>query len=498
MRGTIVIFLLAITWPSLQALFTVTSEHDSYDGELHGKITMGCRFSPVEESQISQLSVIWQRLEPLPAIEVYRLETGVESRKFTDGQFQNRSQLLKDELKKYRAVLELFPLQINDSGTYQCIVKHEEADYKKTTLTVRAPYRPVRKSIRRMDNEEVELSCESQGFPQARVVWSEDELTKRMNSTVQKTSEGTYRVTSRVTVMGNVIKNYTCSFVDEKTSGVSASFKIPGEIPVRSKWSHGYAAVGVIAVMCVGFAVTSLILHWKRKGQKNKGSMSTVCLSSQPNLTVTSADFLIPKKDLNPDTFTVSSEVCGEKAEKLREALMHRYAELEATELRSGFTLICGETQHSHLQPIIPGPKETVLLEGKEGSGKSSVARKLAFSWANNTNSDPVSLAGTRLVILVNFEEGDGDFFQLVRSSIPSEADLETADVKNILLGNTDSLLILDGYRKGYGALDETLVKFLKDRSTSRVLITARPGQLGSVGEMVTKTLKLHTQTENT
>uniref|UniRef100_A0A3B1K5D0 Si:ch211-241b2.5 n=1 Tax=Astyanax mexicanus TaxID=7994 RepID=A0A3B1K5D0_ASTMX len=271
MKRTIFIFLLAITWPSTQALFTVTSEQDSYDGELHKKITMGCRFSPVEKSQISQLSVIWQRVEPLPVMEVYRLEKGVEIRNVTDGQFQNRAQLLKDELKKFRAVLELFPLQISDSGTYQCIVKHKEADYKKTTLTVRAPYRPVRKNIRRLNNEEVELSCESQGFPLAHVDWSEEELTRRMNNTSEKTSEGTYKLTSRVTVTGNVIKNYTCSFMEEKKTGPSATFNIPGEIPVRSNWSHGYAAVGVISVMCLGFAVTSLILHWRRKG---------VCLNS--------------------------------------------------------------------------------------------------------------------------------------------------------------------------------------------------------------------------
>ncbi|KAG9266358.1 selection and upkeep of intraepithelial T-cells protein 5-like [Astyanax mexicanus] len=500
MKRTIFIFLLAITWPSTQALFTVTSEQDSYDGELHKKITMGCRFSPVEKSQISQLSVIWQRVEPLPVMEVYRLEKGVEIRNVTDGQFQNRAQLLKDELKKFRAVLELFPLQISDSGTYQCIVKHKEADYKKTTLTVRAPYRPVRKNIRRLNNEEVELSCESQGFPLAHVDWSEEELTRWMNNTSEKTSEGTYKLTSRVTVTGNVIKNYTCSFMEEKKTGPSATFNIPGEIPVRSNWSHGYAAVGVISVMCLGLAVTSLFLHWRRKGQKNKGSMSTVCITSEPNLTVTSADFLIPKKDAKPDSFSVSSEVCGEKVEKLREVLMKRYAELDTSELRSGFTLICGEAQFSHLQPLIPGPKQTVLLEGREGSGKSSVSRTLASSWAKNVSSGPVSLSGIRLVILVNFEGADGDFFQVVRSNIPSEADLETADVKNILLGNTDSLLLLDGYRKGDREVDETLVKFLKERSSSRVLITARPGQLSSAGEVITRIFQLHTentQTEN-
>ncbi|XP_036443467.1 uncharacterized protein si:ch211-241b2.5 isoform X2 [Colossoma macropomum] len=492
MKGATFTFLLAIMWPSLQALFTVEPEQNSYDGELHKNIRIACRFSPVKN--VAQLSVIWQRIDLSPVVDVYRLEKGLENHNFTGKSFQKRARLLKDELDKYRAVLELSQLQINDSGTYQCIVRLEEADYKKTTLTVRAPYTAVKKGIRRLGNEEVELSCESQGFPLARMVWSDgrlQDLMERSNSSSEKTSEGTYKVISRVTVKESIMDNYTCSILlDGKVQ--SATFDIPGEIPGKSKWSHGYAAIGVIAVMCVGFVTTSVIVHRRKKGQKNRDSISTICKSSEPNLTVTSTDSLLPKTPFfRADAFAFSSEVCEGKAENLREVLKQRYAELSTMAgCALQHSLLCGESQ-CDLQSIVPGSRKAILLEGEEGSGKSSLAKKLAFSWADGSSSDPFNISKTWLVILVDFEGAEGDFFQVVKSKIPSEAGLETADVKEILLGNMDSLLILDSYKEGNREMDESLIKFLKDRSACRVLITARPGQHSNLEDTVTKTLQL-------
>lgn len=115
------------------------SEQDSYKGELHSDVRIVCRFSEVES--VSHLSVIWLRTQPQPQKEVYRLEKGLESNNFTDKLFRKRARLLKDELKNFRAVLELSQLEINDTGTYQCIIRQEEVDYKETTLTVQGQSR---------------------------------------------------------------------------------------------------------------------------------------------------------------------------------------------------------------------------------------------------------------------------------------------------------------------------------------------------------------------
>lgn len=127
--------LLTLVFLSSVALFTVESEQNSYNGELHDKITMGCRFSSIPS--VSDISVIWKRISPLPSVDLYQLDKGRENPSAISTQFQSRVRLLREELKKFRAVIELSQLRLNDSGTYQCIVIHaSEDDYKQTTLTV--------------------------------------------------------------------------------------------------------------------------------------------------------------------------------------------------------------------------------------------------------------------------------------------------------------------------------------------------------------------------
>lgn len=111
------------------------SEQDSYDGEAQNKITMGCQFSQVQS--ISRVSVIWKRISPSPTLEVYHLDMGHEKPNVTSQQYQSRVRLLREELKNFRAVIEISQLRLNDSGTYQCIVVQDEADYKQTKLNVR-------------------------------------------------------------------------------------------------------------------------------------------------------------------------------------------------------------------------------------------------------------------------------------------------------------------------------------------------------------------------
>lgn len=120
-------------------LFTVESEQDSYNGELHDRVTMGCRFSRVPS--VSGVSVIWRRIKPLPSDEVYLLDKGKENQNGTSALFRPRVRLLREELERFRAVIEISPLRLNDSGTYRCIVIHDgEADYKQTALTIRGQF----------------------------------------------------------------------------------------------------------------------------------------------------------------------------------------------------------------------------------------------------------------------------------------------------------------------------------------------------------------------
>uniref|UniRef100_A0A4W4DWF2 Si:ch211-241b2.5 n=1 Tax=Electrophorus electricus TaxID=8005 RepID=A0A4W4DWF2_ELEEL len=200
--------LFSVSLP-FTALFTVEAEQDSYYAELHSEIKMD--------------------------------------------RFRGRAQLVKEDLLKFRAVLELSQLQLNDSGMYRCIVKHQDVDYKQTKLTIWGQF-SLEKNIRRTGTEEVELSCQSQGFPLAKVIWRDGRLQSLMQgsrSTNETTSEGTWNITSRVTVHTNVISNYTCSFESENRDSQEATFRIP--------------AIAVVAVIVI-VAVTSLVLHRRRKG----------------------------------------------------------------------------------------------------------------------------------------------------------------------------------------------------------------------------------------
>ncbi|XP_062868151.1 golgin subfamily A member 6-like protein 25 [Trichomycterus rosablanca] len=489
-----------------KALFTVKSEQNSYDAELHGTVRMACRFSPVQSA--SQISVIWRRIEPSPPVNVHQLQSGREKLDSVDERFRHRARLLTDELNNLRAVLELSQVRINDSGTYQCIVRETETetDYKQTTLTVRAPYAPVRKSLRRISQNEVELSCASRGFPLARVLWSAGRLaelrsTIRSNSSNETNGDGTFSVTSRLNVTDEP-ENYTCSFITEDGRvNVSATFSIPGEIP-KDGSLLGSTCLAIIAIFLTGVAVcflTLLIRRRKKKSLCQKGADVTQndCLSPDQNLTLTWTDLLLPKTDSKADTFVISSEVYDGRVENLREVLKRNYAQLStaADMMTLPDSVLSGDDQLCETQAVLPGLRETVLLEGEEGPIRSSISQTLAFVWAGSFSSDAFrSVCDLRLLISVDLNKAEGDFYQAVKSRLPTESGLETNDLKEILLGDEDCLLILDSYKEGDGELDESLGEFLTERKTCRVLITSRPGENRTLVEVVRKVLSLHTE----
>ncbi|KAK3524636.1 hypothetical protein QTP70_032189, partial [Hemibagrus guttatus] len=321
MRGEIFTLLL-VTWPCLQALFVVESEQVSYDGEVHDKVTMGCRFSRIPS--VSRVSVIWKRINPPPTLEVYHLDMGHETPNFTNPHFQSRVRLLREELENFRAVIELSQLRLSDSGTYQCIVIQDEADYKQTQLNVRAPYKLIKKTIRTLSEKKVELSCESQGFPLARVTWSdskfnEQHLTNRSINSHTRNGDGVFIVTSRLNVTYDA-ENYTCSYVsDDGKASLTATFVIPDELSETNKWTKGYAAISVIVVLCVGLAFLLLILRRRKKEHTHLDISSVKCESPDKNLRVTSTDHLLPNSDSRVDTLTFTSDSWNGKTEDLQD-----------------------------------------------------------------------------------------------------------------------------------------------------------------------------------
>ncbi|KAJ8006379.1 hypothetical protein DPEC_G00134610, partial [Dallia pectoralis] len=187
---------------------------------------MGCRFQPV--NQHLNLTVVWRRVLPPPVVEVYRLENGLEDLLPANHPYHSRARLALMELRNGWAKLELSRLRINDSGTYECLVSMGVADYKETVLSVKASYKPIKKSILSREGEEVDLVCESGGYPEATFSWSDgnNKVLSSNDSHVQ-TPDQLFQVTSKITVRSSVKNNYTCSIGDGVPNSLLYRFIIP-------------------------------------------------------------------------------------------------------------------------------------------------------------------------------------------------------------------------------------------------------------------------------
>ncbi|KAI2651657.1 Programmed cell death 1 ligand 1 [Labeo rohita] len=483
MRGTLVIIFQALLWPvvSASAMFTVSLEKSVYEAELHGDVRLVCLFSKVKS--LSDLAVMWSRVEPKPDVNLYWLERGKEIHNYTNTAFIKRAHLIHEQLNQNRAVLHLKKLRVKDSGTYRCIVKEgDDGDYKQVTLNVTAPYTLIKKTVIKKGQDEVELSCESQGFPSAQVIWSDGQnanLTDMSNSTTQSTDEDLIHIISKLTVKRDLVNNYTCSFLmkDEILPHCSAQY------------------VWIVAVVVVLLAIVfiSVILHRRKNGQKNRRNESSKCAFLFPHSAKT--DSLLNVNENVMQTCDINSEETAEKPPSLRNMLIQQYLHLcTNTEINSrlaSYALLSKEGQSLNISSILPDKKEIILLLGEPDSGKTSLAQILSSCWAESTTTDPFNIHRLHLVFQVDCSRAKGDFFQVIKSSVSYEKPLDMSELREALLGTTDCLLILDGYLEGNKELDETLEWFLTERQTCRVLVTSHPGKCPALEKSVRTVLHL-------
>lgn len=127
------------------------------------------------------------------------------------------------------------------------------------------------------------------------------------------------------------------------------------------------------------------------------------------------------------------------------------------------------------LQALLPGPEQTLFLEGPPGSGKTSVAQLLAFSCSSGPSY--VDLSGIRLLVLLDCDKVKGHLLQEITRLLPASERWTEEGLRAVLAPSGEVLLLLDGYREGQQDFDQSLRRFLQERSGCRVLITACPGQ---------------------
>ncbi|KAJ8286610.1 hypothetical protein GJAV_G00041110 [Gymnothorax javanicus] len=482
-----------LLWPVVPALFTVEVSQRSYQAEFGGTVMMECKF-PLGDSE-QNLSVFWSRIQPGLSMEVYQLENGLEDLTFQDPHYHGRVRLLQEELKKGRAVLQISNLRINDSGMYQCLLERGGADYKQTALTVRAPYKSINK-ILKTSGEEVHLSCDSQGYPLATVVWTDltgRNITNESNATIATNTNNLFQITSTVLVK-SLNNTYTCTFVREGLVDQSAHFHIPDDIPKEMNGRSSLVPLmfviifGIISV-CVG---TVVYLRYKGKKQHMIGATRDFLLEGYTPACLT-----------KETTVEIQVNKEGDNGvENLRAVLRSRYARFESDavvlEHHGNYydKVLLQHLRNRDGSPVeatalLPDVGESRLLEGEPKSGKTRAVLAMACSWAQNTMQDPFGVTLCQLVVLVSCEGVTSDLFQEVMTQLGLDAELTVSSLQEILTGPVDTLLILDGYKFGNRDLDESLRKFLEGRQACRVLVTALPGQCTNLGEFFQTVLVL-------
>ncbi|KAM7393016.1 hypothetical protein PAMA_007910 [Pampus argenteus] len=435
-----IVFVLQVMFqPSLSAvLFTVEAEQTKYTSEFGGDIAMRCRFQPVPSNILTGLKVTWHWITSHSAREVYMMDNGKENLSSQDPDFHGRVKVLTEELKNGQAVLQVSRLRINDSGMYQCLVQTGEgADYKKIKLSVTAPYKAVTKHIEETaEGDKVLLTCQSEGYPESPVVWQDGhQQTLNANTTSVSTQDQLFKVTSQILVRSSDKNNYTCSFTND---GHSATFHIPDEIPLHHTNHTLIIALSISVILVI---VVAVITYRRRKDSMEEilGAFLKACYSD----------------------FSFSTEVG------------HNW------DLPTGYSLQNNKGQSIALEALLPDAGEMLYLEGPPGSGKTAIAHILVSSWAEgptDARSNLLDLSVLRLLLYVDCSTVKGDLFQEIMSQLSLREKILMEDqLRTVLTGSSDTLLLLDGYREGNHLFDESLKKFLCERGGCRVLVTACP-----------------------
>ncbi|XP_029469705.1 programmed cell death 1 ligand 2 isoform X2 [Rhinatrema bivittatum] len=298
------LLLLEIMLHLVAALFTVETAQSVYVAHYGSTVNMTCMFPVAGGINMKDLKVYWHHKSSSQAMEkeIYLLDGGKENLNMQDAGYRGRATLLKDELYRGHAVLQIANVKLTDAGTYVCLIIYGGADHEQVTLQVKAPYTRINtwtEGALFSTTRNVSLSCQSEGFPLPEVFWLNHGINSSLppHTSHSMTADGLYNVTSRLPIGPSSHQNYSCVFwnaeLNERTS--AEFFLLAEEEPSDVQRSLLLLTISTCIVPIVLF---SAICFVKRK------SLLRVCTGKKMNQETVNDVFLTKEENwqLNPPT----------------------------------------------------------------------------------------------------------------------------------------------------------------------------------------------------
>ncbi|XP_009998952.1 PREDICTED: programmed cell death 1 ligand 1-like [Chaetura pelagica] len=283
MEKPLIFCLFLFYWHFLYALFTVEAPQSLYTVEHGNNVTMECTFPVHGKLEFRDLSVIWEKKDKLKK-QVYALLRGEEDLKNQDSDFEGRIKLFKENLSLGQSLLQITDVKLRDAGLYHCLIGYGGADYKAINLQVKAPYRTITQGVVSTGDNEWKLTCRSEGYPQAEVLWKNreyEDLTHRANTSYETGNDQLYRVTSTLTIKSRTDEIFFCIFWNkELQENTSAILHIPDSVDgVLRTESRRFIGAILIVTALLG-SVFMLFMLCIRKAIANKDNRTSVDSSS--------------------------------------------------------------------------------------------------------------------------------------------------------------------------------------------------------------------------
>ncbi|XP_051055918.1 programmed cell death 1 ligand 1 [Phodopus roborovskii] len=192
--------------------FTITAPKDLYEVEYGSNVTIECRFPVEGQLDLLSLVVYWEKNDN----QVIQFVDGKADLTHQHSSFRGRAWLPKEQLLKGNAGLQITNVKLQDAGVYCCMIGYGGADYKRITLKVNAPYRKINHRIS-MDptTSEHELTCQAEGYPEAKVIWTnsgKQSLSGNTTVTTSQTKEKLFNVTSTLRINATANDVFYCTF----------------------------------------------------------------------------------------------------------------------------------------------------------------------------------------------------------------------------------------------------------------------------------------------